>query len=548
MHLARRRLRAADILTRILSALLRAGALLAFAGGCMHLLFHRPPLNFWLVAGAFAFALADTTTGVLRSRRSLTATAADLDRRAATRDRFATALVLTQKWTARAEALAPVETLALAECERFIARFSLPHWTPLRLPRARVLALLAPAISLGLLVWHDFTVRRAQLALEDPALGQLVARQADDLQKVADALRHDTKPPDLAQLAAELEAASQRMREAAAPGQDAETQRKAALRELSALQEKLAQMKAAARGEKPSSAELAALAAALERDPATSAVAEALRANDLAGAAEQLEKLLQQMKENGDPKQTLEQLARAMQENAAKLSEAERTEVARQMQAAAATAGAGQAQLSAQAMRRLAELLRRAAAAAGSSGEQANGSQRRAGAGRPLTAKELQNLLNALEAMKDSLRPGGEGGRSSEGAGFGLAFEDFPGAKSGGGATSTGGSDASGLPGGEHDTGVGKDIAGERPADPQKPGKSSRLQGALGDDSGETAGGLLLPTVEGPGGGGTRAGRRYRELYEAMEPAAQEALRQEEIPLGSRVFVGRYFKSIRPPE
>ena len=73
------------------------------------------------------------------------------------------------------------------------------------------------------------------------------------------------------------------------------------------------------------------------------------------------------------------------------------------------------------------------------------------------------------------------------------------------------------------------------------------MQGELGD-SGEATDGLLLPAADGPGANGTRASRRYRELYEAMEPAAQEALRQEEIPLGSRVFVGRYFKNIRPPE
>ena len=31
-----------------------------------------------------------------------------------------------------------------------------------------------------------------------------------------------------------------------------------------------------------------------------------------------------------------------------------------------------------------------------------------------------------------------------------------------------------------------------------------------------------------------------------MAPAAQDALLQEEIPLGSRFFIKRYFESIRP--
>lgn len=545
---ARSRMLRAFLIDRTCAAVLRASVLLVAAGGFIHLFLGWPPLNVALVVGATFVGAADIALGLWRGRRSLAATAAELDRRAGTRDRFATVLALTKNRVSRSGEVSPVEALALAECERFIARFPVERWTPVRWPRARLLALLAPALSLALLLAHEASLRHARDAARDPKLGQTVNTHADDLQKLADSLRRNDSAATLARLTAELEAAAKRMREAAAPGKDAEAQRKAALRELSALQEKLAQMKQAARAQRPSSAEVAALAAALERDPATNAAAEALRADDLAGAAEQLEKLLEQLKENGDPTKALEQLARAMQENAARLSEEEKTEVARQMQAAAAAAQAGQQGLSAQAMRRLAELLRRAGAMAGG-GNPSTQTSGRTGAGRALTAQELQNLLNALEAMKDTLRPNAGGGRLGDGAGrtMGLAFRDFAAAQQGTALPAADGEGASGLPGGERDTGVGNEISGERAASTERPEKNSRLQGELAE-SGEVSDGLLLPTTDGPGGSNTRSGRRYRELYEALQPAAQEALQQEEIPLGSRAFVGRYFKSIRPAE
>ena len=50
------------------------------------------------------------------------------------------------------------------------------------------------------------------------------------------------------------------------------------------------------------------------------------------------------------------------------------------------------------------------------------------------------------------------------------------------------------------------------------------------------------------GGSPARAGRRYKELYDAMAPAAQETVEQENIPLGSRFYIRRYFENIRPKE
>ena len=49
-------------------------------------------------------------------------------------------------------------------------------------------------------------------------------------------------------------------------------------------------------------------------------------------------------------------------------------------------------------------------------------------------------------------------------------------------------------------------------------------------------------------GDSSKSNRGYKDLYEAMAPAAQEAVLQENIPLGSRFFIKRYFESIRPKE
>ena len=64
-----------------------------------------------------------------------------------------------------------------------------------------------------------------------------------------------------------------------------------------------------------------------------------------------------------------------------------------------------------------------------------------------------------------------------------------------------------------------------------------------------SSGGLVvMPTLMPTVGDNSRSSRRYKELYEAMAPAAQDAVVQENIPLGSRFLIKRYFESIRPPE
>ena len=461
--------------------------------------------------------------------------AALLDRLAATHDRFHTALEFSGRPTDSPRT--PLELLTLAECGRFIDGFSVRRWTPLRLPRT--LAFLAvPLVSLGLLCWHaSLGIGRPQ---RDAALDAAVAKRADALQKIADKLvPHDDKTlrPDLDKVAEAMKRSAQKLKDAANATDDEKL--KAALKELSSLEAMLNAMKDAAKEPKISPAELNALAAALAATPPGQGAADAIEKGALEQAAGEMEKLLQQLQQQGDASQTLQQLARSMQEQAAKLSEQEKNEVAQQMQQAAQGALSGQEQLSQQAMQRLADLLRKAGKNGANGKQQASNGSR----GKLMTAKQMQDLLNALENMKDGLQQGGEDGKSDgspqdrQGQGQSLAMvESFT--KNGGGDPKAG-DVPSGMPGSEHDTGHPEKLFGETPADAPKQGQVHRLEGMLGN--GES----LQELVNSPSGP-AKAGRRYRDLYEAMAPAAQDTVEQENIPLGSRSFVRRYFENIRP--
>ena len=462
--------------------------------------------------------------------------AAFIDRRAATHDRFHTAL----EFSTHADAgRAPLEDLTLAECARYIDTFPVRRWTPLRLPRA--LAFLAvPLISLGLLCWHaSLGIGRAP---RDAALDAAVAKRADTLQKIADKLHpHDDKTPnpDLDKIAEAMKRSAQKLKDASNAAD--EEKLKTALKELSSLEAMLNAMKDAAKEPKISPAELKALAAALAATPPGKDSAKSIEKGELEQAASEMEKLLQQMQQQGNTSQTLQQLAQSMQEQAAKLTEQEKNEVAKQMEQAAQSAQSGQEQLSQQAMQRLADLLRKAGKNGANSQQQAsNGSQ-----GKPMTAQQMQELLNALENMKDGLQQPGDDGKpqdspgDGQGQGQGQSLAMVESFTKEGGAAPKGGDQPSGMPGGEHDTGHPDKLFNDTPVDAPKQGQAHRLEGVLGN--GES----LQELINSPSGP-AKAGRRYRDLYEAMAPAAQDSVEQENIPLGSRSFVRRYFENIRP--
>lgn len=466
---------------------------------------------FAAVAAAFAVIALGTAGRAWLGRPTLAQTAALLDRRAATRDRFQTALDFRQR-----PAPTPLEALALEDCARFARAFSVRRWLPLRLPRLAP-GLLPPLAGLALLAWGVFSPRPHP----PTALDATLAQRAADWQKIAATLRQgDPNNPEAARLADAAEQSAQRL-QAGGLANDSE-KRKAALREISALEARVNALKAA-RDQPVSPGELAALAAALAADRP---VADALRAGQLGAAASHLERLLQSLRDRGDAgTAALEQLARSLQEQAAKLTDPEKNEIARQMQAAGQGAQAGQPALSQQALARLAQLLRQA----GQNGAPATAQA----AGPAMTERELQSLLEAMENMKRSLRPG-----ENPGGDVALSLVGAFAPKADPPAWQA----PSGQPGGEHDAGHVDALAGAAPGPLVTPqGPATRLAGVQGE-------GDALQQFLGAASDGSRTTRAYREGFERLVPAAQNAVEQENIPLGSRGMVRRYFENIRPKE
>jgi hypothetical protein len=160
--------------------------------------------------------------------------------------------------------------------------------------------------------------------------------------------------------------------------------------------------------------------------------------------------------------------------------------------------------------------------------------------GAPMSPEALQKLLSALENMKQ-----GEGAAGPPGPPNGdptqILMQAFD-HKSADQPSGDKNMIPTGQPGSEHDEGTTQTPYGEHPNAATPKGADLALSGQQG--KGETAS-QLLP---GATSDDSKARRKYKELYEAMAPAAEEAVQQENIPLGSRFFVKRYFEAIRPKE
>ena len=437
-----------------------------------------------------------------------------LDAAAGTRDRFSTALALSQT-----EDAPEMHALAVGECAGYVARTDFRPQARLRAPR-QLRFLAVPIAALAMLQWEARTTFDRQHADETAARAEVedTARKLEELARKAKKAGDDAKSEELRNLAEELQRRADQLR---ADAKQPDAAAKAALREISALEQLVRDMQK----QPAASTELQELAKALEQKDATKAAADALKGGDLAKAAEELEKSLRELaarKDERTPEEVKQALANALQHLAEKQKLSEQMQrLAQQMQ----QGGQGS-----QTMQQLAQLLRQM-----QQGQQPRPGQ---GGGQPLTEQAMQQLLTALQNMKDGQN--GEG-KDGEGKGGGIVAMQSAGQPQPGDAPPTDPRIPGGQPGSEHDEGTTATPLGDQRNDAGKDAKSQQLSGRLGD--GETLQ-QFLPTAAD----GSHSTRRYRELYEAMAPAAEEAVLQESIPLGSRFFIKRYFESIRPRE
>ena len=468
-----------------------------------------------LVIGApLAVALALAAFETWRSRPTLARVAFLLDRRAGTRDRLATALAFEDESGVFAVA-------AHAECEAWLrANFDGQRETPLTWPGA-LPWIAVPIISLLLLhLWPEAVATDAPavaLLKPDPAALHI----AGELETMA--RRAEQKPPgeqsvELQKVAAALKRSASLLR-SEAEGTGAS---KAVLRELSALEQFVREAR--------EGHELETLGEALSKTDAGKAAGEALKKRD-PEAPKKLEELGKRLVQSKNNEQTMKQLAQAMAQAAGQLGQ--NSELGTGAGQAAAAAKSGDAAGTGQALGKMGQALQSMQDSGGSGGGGGN-------------AREMQGMISQLQEMKTGgagasrlPEPGASGdGKQSKASGP-LAIDQNPKGK-GAGQQAFGVSGQNGKPGSEFDRGTKKTPFGALPPGiSDAKGKAVQVAGIAGD--GETIRALLATAP-----GAEPAQAAFKPVYDAAKAAAEDALAHEEIPVGSRLFVKRYFEAIRP--
>ncbi|MES2573052.1 MAG: hypothetical protein V4710_23720 [Verrucomicrobiota bacterium] len=511
LHVVRRQIRLQLLLESLVRATLAAGAFLVALGAVNRWVLDRLPWDHqlapWVAMAILGLALMMT---FLR-RIPLKAVASWIDRIAGTRDRFISALAFSgDHGTA-------MERLALKECSAFIQGRDFHSLIRLR-PPAGTGWLLIPMVSLVFLqlgALTEFDLRKArQIAGRNEAA--LTLRQleefAAEIAKKAEATDDET-----------LKKVAQKIRQHAAELRTEATDKgeasKAALRQLSALEQLVQDLQKQPPGITPE--EIKALAEALQQNDLTREAAAALEAGKLAEAAKALDEASK--KNEPSAEQAAELLKEAVQRMAEKKERA--SEAMRQLSREMQQPGDAKTR---NALERLARLLRQTP----SRGESSRGGQQQ----QQLTKQALQELLSQLQNLKYADgKEAARSGKGGEGKEAPVSIESFEQKNAGTDAARI----ASGQPGSEQDHGTTESPLGEKNEAQREKGADTAVRGRLGE-------GESLSTLKPAGGDQDQATRRSKELYEAMAPDAQNAVMQEEIPLGSRVFIKRYFEAIRP--
>jgi hypothetical protein len=508
-----RRRHAAQIFARALGrGVLAAAGLFTVLFSLDYWLRSRPPLigvdgTIILCVGALVYALLAS----VRAAPSISGMAERLDRLARTHDRLTTALAFSDA------APTAMQQMAHRECAAYLASRNFRPLLPWRLPR-EWLWLSVPLIAVALLQWN--------LRLTRQARAQLAAQAQEKTSPTVEALRalarelensaRKTDDPELKKLAEEIARRAEALRQTPDPN----LAERARLSQLSAL-EQLAQELQTQRKKALSDEELHALADALQQAEATRKAAEEMKAGNNPAAADELERTAKKAEAEGEGsdaanaenalRQALDRLAQQQQLSSNAL---------RQL-----TPGQQSA------LQRLADALRQMPPSQGAKQkrQQSQGSQ-----------QSLNNLLTALQNMK--FGEGKPGPQSPDG-------QDQPGSQVMQIAPSTAENKSSqsvDLPGaspnaGEKDTGTTDTPFGK---DQEHAKKSADV--ALSGNQAEKG-----PSYSQALPGGldvSRSSREYKRLYDALAPEAESAVVQEDIPLGSRLFIKRYFESIRPTQ
>ena len=515
----RRRVHAQMLVRNMAIAALLTGGWLVLHGVVNRWVFERMPWDprfaFFSIAAALFGALLFT---LFCQRRSLQEVAIALDCRGQTRDRLLTALTFARS--------APDENamrlLAAQECERFFAARDFRNLLPWRLPR-EIIWLFVPATTLLMLQWEarDEFARREEQRSEARAHIEQTAAALEQLARTSERADPNTQSEELRRIGEELKKSAQKLRAEVTTKEQAEKARLSALSELESMLQEMQKSST-----NISIDERKELAGALAQHDVTKDAAKAIEAGNFQQAA----RIIEDAARKEDPA-TAEKMREALREALERLAEKRKlseqlAKLAQQLQQRA-----GAASSASQLLQQLAELLRQMPSK--QQGQQNTGGQQ----------QSLTQLLTALQNLKfgeDGQPQPGKEGSAKEGTPR-IAIESFSGSDPKADMLAGERSLPSGQPGSERDTGTTATPFGEKRGTEGAKGADISVLGRIGE-------GESLSTLLPAAGDQTASRTRYKELYQAMAPAAEEAILQENIPLGSRFFIKRYFEAIRPPE
>ncbi len=495
-----------------------------------------PAVALWVLIPTFAggiFCGALMALFVVPSRMDA---ARNADRLWNTRDRFVTALDLLER-----KSRTDFETMALAECGAFAAKAQPP--APVAAP-AELRWTVVPLVMIALLVWDSTMHESHRRALVDKATRE-TAGTVQQLESLAKQLEKKSATEDEARkLAERLRQAAEQLRAEAKEGRDGE---KAALRELSKLEQLVKEMR---QQHAATPEELKTLADSLAQQEQTKEAAEELKHGNFAEAAKKLDEAAKNPETAAQAEKSLERALEHLSQQKEQLSK--QMEQLRDNARQASASGERQ-QLLQQLSQALNELQKQGKLTKGKDGEGGEKKEqhqpKQQGGGKEMTDDDLKKMLGALQNLKNNESPtdgDAEGepqpGGDEQGEGQ-IRISNFGGKEPG--STQPGSEDKgeqfpTGQPGDKDEKGTTKDPFGQQQTATADSGKDSQAKGQLG--TGES----LSAMVPSAPAADEKTKRRYRELYNAASADAEAAVLQESIPLGSRFLIKRYFESIRP--
>jgi hypothetical protein len=451
------------------------------------------PVFAWGALALFVLGWIAWTVAVFPGR---TEVARRLDHAAVFQDRFVTYLEFKS-----IGARTPWHELALEQNAAEIVRMDVAKCCPIRIPR-QTAWLILPLICF-LTLWIFDAISRPVL-IRDAELEKVLVAKSEELKKLSEQIRKQAeakKIDELRKMAEEMKQSAEMIKPA--EGKDAEEMKKNALLEWSRLESKLGEMAKAPSG--ASAAELKQLAETLEQDPATADLSRMLKQDDLAGAMQALQQMMEQAQHDPAAAQELREMAQRMGQ--AQMSSEQMAEMMKQMRQAAAGGQSPQLQKAAQDFSKMLSNMEK-------------------------SKQQSQVASSSLSAMQ-MMRSGMTGGsKAQQGMGKGTKGEQL------------GMGEGQGQSEQKEGLGIGSEtvenIFGDRSKiDAQR--NAVKIEGQTGE--GQSFENVLRGTAEA-----STSTVEYRELFNNYTPEAEEAIFKENIPLGSKYYIKRYFEAIRPQQ